>query len=146
MKSVPVRAGSNRIPLGPGDGIQPWQAPSPQGTQLRGFGSWLVKPGRTCFPAASSVPLCGRSLAGQLGTSAPSAWNSLSHQRLLLPFQPTLPPPLPSRHRLSSSSTSPVAPSALPSLPACLLGSGLPSPLHPLCLWRSPPSFQTRLG
>lgn len=47
MKSVPVRAGSNRIPLGPGDRIQPGQAPSPLGTQLCGFGSWLVKPGGT---------------------------------------------------------------------------------------------------
>lgn len=129
MKSVPVRAGSNRIPLGPGDGIQPWQAPSSQGTQLHGFGGGLVKPGRTCFPAASLVPLCGRSLAGQLGSSAPSAWNSLSHQRLLLPFQLTLPPPLPSSHRLSSSSTSPRGPKCT-SQPAGLLS--LVQASHPL--------------
>ena len=46
-KAVFHGVGSDRSRLGPGDRIQPGQAPSPLGTQLCGFGSWLVKPGGT---------------------------------------------------------------------------------------------------
>ena len=140
VKSVPVRAGSNRIPPGA------WgQDATLAGSFTPGTSSLALEGGWLCLAGWASLCLIStfvwqkpsRELVQSplsLGTFVPAAATPS--------FLALSPGPLPSNHSLSSSCTKPSGPkhTSWPAgLPHFLQGSL--SPVCPLCLLMSPPSL-----